>query len=215
MSAPFAQISQGPLNPTGLNTNPQALILDRQNNIVSSVGDSGMEEALEKLLSVAIEKTALTTITTAQTLFSKAMPANALNKKNRTLRVSGYLNYTSPGTTTPTITIALVLGAVTLCSITTAAISATASTSMPIWFQFDISVSATGSSGTFEAHGQLTANISANTPAAGTANYLDTNTAASSAVDLTAAQTLKTTIASSGAGISGAQLMLGEIELVN
>jgi hypothetical protein len=133
---------------------------------------------------------------------------------NRTVLVTGTLVYTSPGTTSPTISIALKLGATTLCTITTAAISTTASTNLPIQFAFQLGVVSAGAAGTIETHGAVNANITANTPAAAVASYLDTNTAVSSAVDLTSQLALTVTIASSGAGITGATLRQGAVEVV-
>jgi hypothetical protein len=214
MSGPFAQITQGPANTSGKNTNQQALVFDRQNNVVSSVGDAGTEQAHQTSMAVLNAQTALTAITTAQNLLSVTLNKGFLNRLARTLLVSGSIIYTSPGTTTPTISIAVKLGSVTLCTITTAAISSTASTNMPIQFAFQLDVAAIGASGTIEAHGQVSANLSANTAAAAITTFLDTNTAPSSAVDLTTSLALAVTIASSGAGITGAQLRQATLELV-
>jgi len=214
MSAPFAQISQGPFNPTGKNTNPQSIVLDRQNNIVSSVGDAEMEAALQSALFVVQAQTALTTITTAQNLFSKALNPGALNKVNRTILISGSVIYTSPGTTAPVLSFAVVLGGVTLCTITMGAISTTASTNMPINFWFELQTITTGTTATLETHGQVNANISANTPAAAVTTYNDTNTAVSSAVNLVSAATLSVTIAST-LTLTSMQLRQMTIEVLN
>jgi len=215
MSAPFSKISKGPANAAGTSTSPQSLQMDRQNTIVEAVGDAGTAVALQSSFLIYGPQTALTSITTAQNLFSQSLNAGVLNKLNRILQITGSLVYTSPGTTTPTISIAVVLGSVTLCTITTAAISSTASTNLPIQFFFTLQVTTTGTSGALEVHGNVSANITANTPAAAVAAYLDTNTAASSTLDLTAAQTLKVTIASSGAGITGATLRQALVEVIN
>lgn len=214
MAAPFAQTTKGPSNTTGKNFSPQSLSLDTQNNVLSSVGDAGQEQAHQTAVLALNAQTALTAITTAQNLVALTLNKGFLNRIKRTLLVSGSLVYTSPGTTTPTISIAITLGGVTLCTITTAAISSTASTNMPIQFQFQIEVAATGATGTLETHGQVSANLTANTPAGQIATFLDTNTAVSSAVDLTSSLALACTIASSGAGITGATLRQGTIELV-
>jgi hypothetical protein len=210
----FARITQGSGNPTAVDTNKQALILDSKNGIVETVRDDGAVMAHQTSLFVQSAQTALATITTAQNLFNQTLAKNTLNKLGRTLYISGSLIYTSPGTTAPTLTIALVLGAVTLCSITTAALSTTASTNMPVQFSFLLNVVSTGAAATIEAHGQVTANISANTPAAAAVSYLDTNTAVSSAVDLTAANALKVTIAAS-LTVTSAQLRQLTVEVVN
>lgn len=214
MSAPFAQITKGPSNTTGKNFSPQSLSLDSQNNILASVGDSGQEQVHQTALKILNAQTALTAITTAQNLINFALNKGVLNRLNRTLLISGSLVYTSPGTTTPTISIAIALGATVLCTITTAAISSTASTNMPIQFAFQLDVASVGAAGTLETHGQVSANITANTPAAAISTFLDTNTAVSSAVDLTSQLALTVTIASSGAGITGATLRQATVELV-
>ena len=206
------RIAQGP-QASGLNPNDtEALVLDVANNILETSGNNHQMAACQTAIAVLGPQTALVTITTAQNLISKLLNAGVLNKLNRTLYIQGSLIYTSPGTTTPTITIAVTLGGVTLCTITTAAISATASANMPIQFYFYLTTTATGASGTIESHGGVSANITANTPAAAIATYLDTNTAASSAVNLNAAQTLNVTIAASSA-ITSAQLRLASIEV--
>jgi hypothetical protein len=160
------------------------------------------------------EQVALTAITTAQTLMSQAMAAGLLNVKNRTLRVKGSLIYSTTSTNVATITIAIKLGSTTLCTITTAATNTAASTGLPIQFEFLISVATIGNAAAsaIEAHGKVDANISANTPAAAIASYLDINAAVVTGVDLTVAETLAVTIAASAA-VPSAQLLLASIDL--
>jgi len=213
MSA-FAQITQGPATATGANTNKGALIFDRQNNITESVGDSGVAAAHQTSLLVQAATAALVTITTAQNLLNFALNAAVLNKVGRTILISGVLIYTTPGTTTPALTIALKLGGTTICSITTAALSATASTNMPVQYQFELNVVSTGASGTVECHGSVNANISANTPAAASTCFLDTNTAVSSAINLLSQLNLTITVAANSA-ISSIQSRQLTVEVVN
>lgn len=150
------------------------------------------------LLKLTPAQSALTTITTAQTFDSYSVPAGVLNATGRALRVCYQGVYTSPGTTAPVITMALKIGSsVTPVSIAGAAISTTASTNMPFGGCFLVATAATGATGTDEAHGQLNMNISANTPAAAVASYLDTNTAVSSAYDHTVANTAALLISAS------------------
>jgi hypothetical protein len=210
----FDQVTLGPSGTSGGNQNAPGITLDQQNNIAATIGQSRTESVLQTALAVIQAQTALTNITTAQNLFSKALNAWLLNRVGRTLLITAQLIYTSPGTTTPTITIALTLGGVTLCTITTAAISSTASTNMPVYVQFYATVVTTGATATLEVHGQVTANISANTPAAAAATYVDTNTAVSSAVNVTTALTLLLTIAASSA-LTSAQLRFATIEVVS
>lgn len=209
------RVTQGPLTAQGVNPfDQEALVFDALNNILETSGNSHVLAACQTALMVLNAQTALTSVTTAQNLISKALNAGVLNKLSRTLYIQGSLIYTTPGTTTPTMTIAVTLGGVTVCTITTAALSATASSNMPVQFGFYLTVAATGSSGTIEAHGFVNANISANTPAAAAQNYLDTNTAVSSAINLTNALTLNVTVAASSS-INSIQLRLASIELEN
>ena len=158
------------------------------------------------------QQTALTAITTAQNLFTQSMAAGSLNSVGRTIRVRGTLVYSTTSTNVATITIAVKLGSVTLCSITTGATNTAASTNLPIQFEFLLTTASTGTSGTINAHGRVDANIG--TAAAGTiTTYLDTNTAASSAVDLTVAQTLAVTIAASAA-VPSAQLQTASVDVL-
>lgn len=212
MSAPFAKMLQGP--PGTTETSPQALILDRQNNVVYSTGDMQVTSVLETAIFESIAQTALTNVTTAQNLFSKTMNKGILNYQNRILEISGAVIYTSPGTTTPTLTIAVTLGGTTLCSITTSAISSTASTNMPLNFWFTIMTASTGTAGTIESHGQVNVNLSANTPAAAITSFNDTNSAVSSAINLTSALALNVTVSASST-VTSVQLRQLQVELIN
>lgn len=213
MAGPFAQITQGPATATGANPNKQALIFDRANNITESVGDAGQSAAHQTALLILAAQTALTTITTAQNFINLLLNAGVLNKLNRTVLISGSFIYTTPGTTAPVVTLTLKLGAVTLCTITLAALSTTASANMPVQFQFQLNVVSTGAAGTVESHGAVNANISANTPAAAASCFLDTNIAVSSAVNLQSALALTVQISSTLA-VSSAQLRQAAIEVV-
>jgi hypothetical protein len=209
------RITSGPLTAAG--TNPydqQALVLDAQNNILETSGSSRALAAARSAQAVIGAQTALATVTTAQNLISRNLNAGVLNKLGRTFIIKGWLIYTTPGTTTPTLTIALTLGGVTLISIVTAGLSATASTNMPTYFEFTFQTVSTGPTGTIEAHGQVNANISANTPAAALAQYVDNNIAVSSAVNLNSALALAVTVAGSSA-ITSIQLRQATIEVVN
>jgi hypothetical protein len=208
----FDLITTGPVSPTGAapQAAPNGLILDQQNNVVSSVGKSGVGQALQNALTVLQAQTALATITTAQVLLTKALNAYFLNQAGRTLLVTGYGVFTTPAGT-PTMTFAITLGGVTLCSITTAA-TAGSGTNIPFQFQFTLSTATTGAAGTIESHGSLTVGITA-VAAAAMANYTDTNTAVSAAINLTTALSLALTIAGSTT-ITSAQLRLATIEVV-
>lgn len=210
----FAQQTSGPATSTGKNTNIGDLIQDRANNIVESVGVTGLAAALRSAaLGVLGPQTALTAITTAQTLASFALGAQMLNKLNRTVEINGSLIYSTTIANVATLTIAVKLGAVTLCTITTTASNTAASTNLPVQFSFTLQTTTTGTSGAIEAHGFINANLG--TAAAGAATqFLDTNTAASSAVNLNIAETLTVTIAASAA-VPSAQLRQLTAEVVN
>lgn len=207
----FAQITSGPATATGLNTNKQALVFDKQNGIVEAVPDSGTTQALECALVVLQALAALTTITTAQNLISQALNRGVLNKKNRTLRISGIAIFTTVQTSY-TVTIVLKLGAVTLATITSPTIT-NAQTNGQLEFDFVISVATSGAAGTLEVHGGIEVQGGSSVGVA-VPRYMDQNVAVSSAVDLTSALTMTVSIASSAA-MASAQLRQGLIEIVN
>lgn len=210
MSGQFAKTTFGPPAPGTTDTNKGALIADVQEGFIEMVDTSGNTHGIESTQTLLQAQVALTTITTAQVLATIAFLAGALNKTNRALRISGTIIFTvSAGT--PTVTIAIKLGSVTLCTITTAALAA--STNGQITFEFLLSVAASGSSGTIESHGQVCAQLSTSLGAA-VAQYQDQNTAVSSAVNLTSALSLVATIAASTT-MASAQLRQGLVELVN
>lgn len=166
-------------------------------------------------LKVTPAQTAVTTITTAQTLDTYPIPAGLMNSVGRILRVCFSGVYTSPGTTAPTLTFALKIGSsVTPITITSAAVSTTASTNMPFSGCYNVVTAAIGATGTDEAHGDLKVNVTANTPAAAAAVYLDTNTAVSSTYDHTAANTATLSIAAS-LTVTSAQLRMATWDLLN
>lgn len=212
MSGAFAKTTFGPPAPGTTDTNKGALIADVQTPAVEMVDTQGNTHGMESTLLLLQAQTALSTITTAQNLFTLAFLAGALNKTNRALRVRGMLIFASSGSVA--ITIALKLGTVTLITIPTAAISASASNAQ-LYFDFLISVATTGSSGTLEAHGTVSAQLGATNTAVISAPYGDTNTAVSSAVNLTSALTLAATIAAASGGITSAQVRQALVELVN
>src|SRR5665213_1434379 len=193
------RVTQGPLSSAG--TNPydqQALVLDTQNNTLSVSGASRMLALLRSNTLTLTAQTALTAITTAQTLLSKIFPLGVLNVQNRRIHVEGNVVYNTTIANVATLAFALTLGGVTLCTITTAATNTAASTHLPVHFEFDFTVVSLGASATIESHGQVLANIGT-TAAAAVAAYLATNTAVSSAVNLLANATLAVTIAASAA----------------
>jgi hypothetical protein len=210
--AQFAQITNGP-TPNATCTSRPGLYFDQANNIVASCGKSSSLQTHQTALLAIPAQTALTSVTTAQNLFSLSLGAGLQNILPRTLQICGAGVYTSPGTTAPTLTLAATEGGITPVTITTAALSTTASSNMPFNFCFWVETASTGSSGTLEAHGNVNANISANTPAAAATVYNDTNHAVSSAINLTAANTLAVTVAASST-LTSVQLRYATVEVI-
>lgn len=197
--------------PTGQYDSPGALIADQISGLLAVVTKTGIVVGSARLANIP-QQTALTAITTAQNLLSQVIGAGALNLVGRTLRVKGSVIYSTTSTNVATITIALKLGSVTLCTITTAATNTAASVGLPLQFDFTLTVVSTGTAGTIQSHGQVTVNIGT-VAAPSTAIYLDTNSGVSSAVDLTIAETLTVTIAASAA-VPSAQLLSASIDLL-
>ena len=195
------RITYGP--PSGAGTNAfdqKALVLDQTNGVLYVSGASNNRKLMVAMGAplVLTAQTAKTAITTAQSLLSFAFTPGALNVTGRKMRVRGCLIYSTTAANVATISLALVLGGVTLCTITTGATNTAASTNLPIWFEFELTVVTLGATATIESHGRVDANIGT-VAAAVAGTYLDTNTAVSSAVNLTAASTLSVTIAASAA----------------
>lgn len=172
----FAIITEGPPNATGSvpQGSPQGLALDKQNNIAGSIGLSGTLGTFQTRLLNLQQQAPLTAITTAQTMFSFASNSWLMNLIGRTLRVKGKLIYSTTSANVATLTIALLAGTTTLCTITTAATNTAASTNLPVEFEFDVKVVATGTGGALQSSGKVLANIGT-TAAAAVAAYLDTN----------------------------------------
>jgi hypothetical protein len=191
---------------------PGALIADQISGLLGIVTTTGITVGAARAANIA-QQAALSNITVAQNLFTQLMAGGALNLLGRTLRVRGTVIYSTTATNVATITIAIKLGAVTLCSITTAATNTAASANLPIQFEFLLTVSTTGTAGMINAHGSVTANIGTAAAAVATV-YLDTNTAAQGPVDLTIAETLAVTIAASAA-VPSAQLLSASVDILS
>lgn len=191
---------------------PGALIADQLTGLLGVVTVAqGLVVGAARFANIGTQ-TALTAITTAQNLVSQTFSAGLLNTVGRSVRVRGSLVYNTTSTNVATITLALKLGAVTLCTMTTAATNTAASTNLPIQFDFTLTVVTTGTAATINSHGRIAANIGT-TAAPVTVIYLDTNVAPSSAIDLTIAETLTVTIAASAA-VPSAQLLSAGVDLL-
>jgi hypothetical protein len=159
-------------------------------------------------------QTALTTVTTAQTMFTFTPGiAGLMNVANKHLRVSGHAFF-SNGATTPAITISLKIGATTVASVVGAA-NANTNTNAPLEFQFDISTSTIGATGTDLAHGWMNDSTAA-AWASGTllAHFVDGSTAATSGYDHTANNAIAVQIAAT-AVLTSVTPMDVTYELVN
>lgn len=201
------RITYGPPSASGVNSFDQkAIVLDQTNGVLYSSGAANNRKLMVAMGAplVLSAQPAATAITTAQGLLAFVFGAGALNVTGRKLRVKGRLIYSTTAANVATISIALTLGGVTLCTITTAATNTAASANLPIHFEFETTVVTLGATATMESHGRVDANIGT-VAAAVASTYLDTNAAVSAAVNLTAAATLGVTIAASAA-IPSAQL---------
>jgi hypothetical protein len=201
------RVTYGPPSASGVNSYDQkALVLDQNNGVLYVSGAANNRKLMVAMGAPLVlpAQTALTAITTAQTLLSFLFGAGALNVTGRKLRVKGNLIYSTTAANVAAITLGFTLGGVTLGTITTQATNTAASTNLPIRFEFETTVVTLGAAATLETHGRVDANISA-TAVGPVSTYLATNATVSGAVNLTAASTLAVTIAA-GAAIPSAQL---------
>lgn len=129
-------------------------------------------------------------VVTAQNLQSLTIPANTLNVLGATFIVAGFGSFTTQAAQTPTVTIAITLGGVSIFSMTSQA--AVAGVTNPWNFEIWVMTSATGATGTLEVHGQL--RIDDNLVPANQVNTYCDKAGASAAIDLTSAQTLQVTV---------------------
>lgn len=155
-----------------------------------------------------------TNTTGDQNLMSYTVAAGALNTVLKTLRVFGAGVFTI--NTTATFTLKIKLGALTLASFATASITAV-QTSCPFNFDFCITDASTGATGTVESHG--TSHIKLTGGAGLGGPYMDANVAVSSAIDLTASQTLQIAVAFSanaaGGNVNSASQRQMTVEIFN
>jgi hypothetical protein len=197
------QVTYGPPAASGQNFNQKALVLDQTNGVLYVSGNNRKFMTAMGAPLVLPAQTALVTITTAQTLLSFIFGAGALNVIGRKIRVKGRAIYT-PTATPGTITLALILGGVTLATIVTANTGGTATAGLQLNFEFELTVVTLGATATIEAHGIAFANLTTATTGVSSV-YTDVIAAVSSAVNLTAAATVAVTIAASAA-VTSAQL---------
>lgn len=196
------RITTGPLGTAGTDAydSPGAIVADQQNGLMQVVTSTRVLQTARSTQLLLGPQVALTAITTAQNLISKALNAGVLNVAGRWVTIKGWLIYSSTDSNVATITIAIKLGGVTLCTITTAATNTTASTNLPIKFEFDVFVPAgnkAGSTSALFAHGKVDANIG--TAAAGsTTAYLDTGVSGADTITIGTNPTTNDTITVNG-----------------
>lgn len=201
------RVTYGPPSARGVNSfDQQAIVLDQTNGVMYSSGSANGRKLMAAMGAPLVlpAQPVATAITTAQGLLAFTFGSGALNVTGRKLRVKGVLIYSTTAANVATISFALTLGGVTLCTITTAATNTAASANLPVRFEFELTVVTLGATATIESHGRVDANIGT-VAAAVAVTYLDTNIAVSAAVNLTAAAVLGVTIAASAA-IPSAQL---------
>lgn len=147
--------------------------------------------AIPQEICTKISTTAIVTITTIQAFDPGCILAAGLqNVSGKHLLVTGNIIYTSSAQT-GTATVSLTEGGITPVAITSAAITTGGQTNAQLKFSFDVTTALTGTAGTLEPHGILY--FQGASAANGTAMTIfgDTNTAVSSAINLTASNTLK------------------------
>lgn len=139
---------------------------------------------------------AATTVNTATTLTGSSftIPAGAMNIAGKTLEGEAWLtNINTTGT--PTVAIAVKIGAITVATCTSQAI--TNAVTAPVHLTFTVKTAAVGASGTDEAHCALDIPLAAAGNAV--ARVLDANTAVSSTYDHSAANAIVLVGTSAGA----------------
>jgi hypothetical protein len=150
-------------------------------------------------------------VSTDQNLMSATVNAGVLNSVGRTLKLWGAGLFTTPALSAATITVKVNLGAVTLATFTSSANPGTV-TNNSFNFELKITTQTAGATAVFEVHGNMTIDLGAS-PGQADSVFSDINTAVSSALDSTAANTLQITIAFSSASASNSatqRQMIGE-----
>ena len=148
--------------------------------------------------------------TNDQNLMAITIPAGALNSVSRTLLVQLAGVYSTPAASTTAVNLKLKLCTVsgcgsgtvlTLANISSAALAGIQATNDPFNLTFNITTQTAGATASFEAHGNLTIDISALTTAA-EGVFADGNTATIGTIDTTAQLFLQTTVAFTAASAS-------------
>lgn len=157
--------------------------------------------------------TALSTITTIQPFVTIPLAANVQNSAGKVLRITGHGFYTSSAQT-GTATISITEGGITPMTVTTPAITTGGQTNAQFSFDYYLTTTTTGSAGTLEGHGSLCFQVGTSANGAALPCYEDQITAASSAINLTAANNLAINITMTTSTTS-AQLRDAQVWLLN
>lgn len=159
-----------------------------QKNILTQI--NGQAGSVVQGINVNITPVTATNPNSAADLMTLTLPAGYANVLGKTLYVWGAGNYTTAGGQTPTFRLRILLGGVVVLSFTSTATTASVTKTWNV--EGFINTSATGATGTVEAHGLF--NVELGAGAAGSvaeSTFNDAVVAASSAIDLTAANILK------------------------
>jgi hypothetical protein len=149
-------------------------------------------------------------VATDQNLMACTIPAGTLNSASKTLRIYASGIYSTPAASTSVVTLKAKLCTVSGCgagtvitpiNIASAALGAITATNDPFNLAAYSTTQTTGAASAYEAHGNLTIDISALASAA-EAVYADNNTATVGTIDSTAQLFLQITIAFSNASAS-------------
>lgn len=156
---------------------------------IPSLNTAAYPAAIPETICNLLPQTARTTITTIQPMGSCILSAGIQNSVGKILHITGHGIYTSSAQT-GTMTISLTEGGITPMTVTSAAIVTGGQTNAQFTFDYILTTSLTGTSGTLEGHGTLAVNLATAANGNILSVYEDQITAASSAIDLTAANTL-------------------------
>lgn len=145
---------------------------------------------IPQLICTMLPQTALATITTIQVMGTCPLGTSIQNAIGKVVHVKGYGVYTS-GAQTGTMTISLIEGGITPCTVTSNAITTGGQTNAQFNFECYLTTLTTGSAGTLvAAMTQAINTATANNLAAMTLQQDNIHGAASSAINLTTANTL-------------------------
>lgn len=169
--------------------------------------------AIPELICNLIAQPANATITTIQVMGTCPLAAGIQNVSGKAMRVTGHLVYTS-GAQTGTMTISVLEGGITPIAVTSGAIITGGQTNAQAEFDYYITTAFTGAAGTLESHGNLKINLATAANGSALSTFQDQNTAVSSAINLTAANSLTINITMSSSTTS-ATLRDAQVWLLN